>query len=154
MPNFASIINSHNKNILNENIANPTSASCNCRVKVSFRWQLLTISLAFICKAATSKITNDYSHYIGLTKNCLKDRLYKHKNLFRYDSKKNATELSSFVGDSKHADTETSPECKILDKAKSYEALSRRLMLCLTEIPHPPLISQSVKFRQRVSDKM
>ena len=35
MPNFASIINSRNKKILNENIAKPTLASCNCRVKAS-----------------------------------------------------------------------------------------------------------------------
>ena len=35
MPNFASTINSHNKKILNKNIAKPTSASCNCRVQGS-----------------------------------------------------------------------------------------------------------------------
>ena len=135
MPNFASIIKSHNKKILNENIAKPTSASYNCRVKAScpLDGNCLQSSLVYICKAATPKITNDYLHYIGLTENTSKDRLYKHKNSFRYESKKNATELSNLVWENKHANTETSLECKILDKAKSYEPGSRKCMLCLTE---------------------
>ena len=79
MPNFASIINSHNKKILNENIAKPTSASCNPRVNAScpLDGNCLQPSLVYICKAATPKITNDYPHYIGLTENTFKDRLYK-----------------------------------------------------------------------------
>ena len=39
-----------------------------------------------------------------------KDRLCKHKKSFRYDSKKNATELANFVWEKKHANTETSLE--------------------------------------------
>ena len=112
MPNFASIINSHNKKILNENIAKPTSASCNCRVQGSCPLDdnCLQSSLVYICKAATPKITNNYRHYIGLMDNTLKDRLYKHKNSLRYESKKNATELSNFVWENKHANIETSLE--------------------------------------------
>ena len=58
MPNFASIINSHNKKILNENIAKPTSASCNCRVKAScpLDGNCLQSSLVYICKVATPKL--------------------------------------------------------------------------------------------------
>ena len=36
----------------------------------------------------------------------------------------------------KHANTETSVEWKILDKAKSYKKMSRKCMLCLTEKYH------------------
>ena len=99
MPNFASIINSHNKKILNENIAKPTSALCNCRVKAScaLDGNCLQSSLVCIYKAATPKITNNYPYYVGLMGNTFKERLYKHKNSFRYESKKNATELSNFV---------------------------------------------------------
>ena len=90
MPNFASIINSHNKKISNENIAKPLSASCNCRVKASFPLDgnCLQSSLVYICKVATPKITNDYPHYIGLTENIFMDRLHNHKNSFRHESKK------------------------------------------------------------------
>ena len=74
MPNFASKINSHNKKILNENIAKPTSASCKCRVKAScpLDGSCLQSSLVYICKTATPKIINNYSHYIGLTDNTFK----------------------------------------------------------------------------------
>ena len=33
MPNFASIINSHNKKIINSNIPKPSTPACNCRSK-------------------------------------------------------------------------------------------------------------------------
>ena len=62
MPNFASVVNSHNKKMLNENITKPTSASCNCRVKASFPLESNCVqsSLVYICKAATPKVTIDY----------------------------------------------------------------------------------------------
>ena len=89
MPKFYSIIKSYSKKILNENIAKPTSASHNCRIRASRPlddiW--LQSSLVYICKAATTKITNDYLQYIGLIENTFKDRLYKHKNSFQYQNK-------------------------------------------------------------------
>ena len=36
MPNIASIINSHNKRIINNNIPKPSTPTCNCRSKTSF----------------------------------------------------------------------------------------------------------------------
>ena len=100
MSNFASIINAHKKTILNENIGKTTCDSCNCRVKASCPLDdnCLQSSLVYICKAAVPKITNDYPLlHFGLTKKTFKDRLYKHKNSLRYESKKNANELSNFV---------------------------------------------------------
>ena len=67
------------------------------------------------------------------SQNTFKDRLYEHKNSFRYESKKTATELSNFVWENKHTNTETSLEWKRLDKAKSYEPGSRKCMLYLRE---------------------
>ena len=84
MPHFASIINSHNKNILNENIAKPTSALCNWRIKVScpLDGNCLLSSLVYICKAA--KVTSDHPHYIVLTENtfnadCVSIKVHSHK---------------------------------------------------------------------------
>ena len=81
MPNFASIIIFHNKKILNEIIAKLTSSSCNCRVKVSYSLDsnCLQSSLIYICQGATPKFTND---------NPFQNILYKHKNSFKYESKK------------------------------------------------------------------
>ena len=108
MPNFASIIVAHNKKILNENVLKATCAPCSCRVKVSspLDGNCLQPSLVYICKAAVPKITNDNPHYIGLTENMFKGRLHKHKNSFTCESKKNATKLSSFVWENKHANIE------------------------------------------------
>ena len=39
--------------------------------------------------------------YIGLTENSFKDRLYKHHNSFKYESKANSTEMSKQVWDVK-----------------------------------------------------
>ena len=99
MSNFASIINAHKKTILNENIGKTTCKSCNCRVKASCPLDdnCLQSSLVYICKAAIPKMTNDYPYYIGLTENTFKTILYKHKTSLRYESKKNATELSNFA---------------------------------------------------------
>lgn len=38
-------------------------------------------------------------YYIGLTESSLKDRLYKHKNFFKYKSKRNLTELPNFISE-------------------------------------------------------
>ena len=113
---------------------------------------MLTSALVYVCKAATPKITNVYSHNIGLTENWFQDRLYKHKYSFKYESKKNATELSNFIWESKHANTETSLEWKIQDKATSYEPVSG---MCMSkkEIPHPFLKVKSAKSTQQASDK-
>ena len=45
----------------------------------------------------TPDIIENHPHYIGFTESTFKDRFYKHKNSFKYESKRNATELSNFV---------------------------------------------------------
>ena len=57
MPNFGSIINSHNKNIINSNIPQP-AATCNCRLKSScpLNGNCMQSSLVYICKADTLNI--------------------------------------------------------------------------------------------------
>ena len=115
MSNFASIINAHNKKILNETITKTTCESCNFIVKVScpLDGNYLQSSLIYICKAAATKITNDHPHYIGLTENIFKDRSYKHKSSFRYESKKNATELPNFIWENKHTNQSQESACYV-----------------------------------------
>ena len=50
-------------------------------------------SLVYIYKADTPNIIEKHPHYIGLTENTFKDRIYKHKTSFKYESKRNGTEL-------------------------------------------------------------
>ena len=134
MPNFASIINSHNKKITNNNIQKPSAPTCNCLLKTScpLNGDCLQSSLAYIYKADTRDIIENHPHYIGLTENTFKDRFYKHKNSFKYESKRNATELSNFVWEKKHANTETNLVWNVLDKARAYKPEAKRCMFCLT----------------------
>ena len=50
-------------------------------------------SLVYICKTDTPNIIENHPHYISLTENTFKDRSYKHKNSFKYESKHNARQL-------------------------------------------------------------
>ena len=81
-------------------------------------------------------ITENYPHYIDLTENIFKDRFYKHKNPFKYESERNATELSNFVLENKHASTETNLVWNILHKARAYNSEAKRCLFYLTEKYH------------------
>ena len=52
MPNFGSIINSHNKKIINSNIPKQPAPTCNCRLKSSclLNGNCMQSSLVYICK--------------------------------------------------------------------------------------------------------
>ena len=93
-------------------------------------------SLVYICKTDTPNIIENHPHYISLTENTFKDRSYKHKNSFKYESKHNATELPNFVWENKHTSTETNLAWSILDKDRVYRPETRRSLLCLTEKYH------------------
>ena len=61
----------------------------------------LRSSVVYGCKITSNDTTEDSPHYISLTENAFKDRLYKHKNSFKYGTKKNSTELLNYVWDKK-----------------------------------------------------
>ena len=87
----------------------------------------------YICKADTLNIIENHLHYIGLTESTFKDRFYNHKNSFKYESERNATELTNFVWENKHVNIETNVMWNILDKAQAYKPEAKRCLLCLTE---------------------
>ena len=93
-------------------------------------------SLVYICKVETPDIIDSHPHYIGLRENTFKDRFYKHKISFKYESKRNATERSNFVWGNKHANTKTNLVCNVLDKARAYKPEAKRCLLRLTEKYH------------------
>ena len=84
MLNFGNIINSYNKNIINNNILKPSNPSCNSRVKVSgpLNGDCLQSSLVYICKANSPNMAESQPQYFDLAENIFKDRFYKHKNCF------------------------------------------------------------------------
>ena len=87
LSNFKSVINGHNKNILNEQ---EKPSPCNCRDKTSctLNGSCQHKNLVYSCKVSTPDIKQNHPHYIGLTEHTFKDRLYKHNNSFKYESKR------------------------------------------------------------------
>ena len=75
MPNFASIINSHNEKIINNNIPKSSAPACNCHSKTScpLNSACLQSTLIYIFKADMSDIIENHPHYIGSTENTFKD---------------------------------------------------------------------------------
>ena len=84
LPNLKSVINGHNKNILNEQ---EKSSPCNCRNKTScpLKGSCQHKNLVYSCKVSTPDLKQNHPHYIGLTEHTFKDRLYKHNNSFKYE---------------------------------------------------------------------
>ena len=78
----------------------------------------------------TIPITSDYQN------SSFKDRLYKHKNSFKYENKRSTTGLFNLIWDQKSKNIDVSLEWSILDKAKPYSPDSRNCRLCLTEKYH------------------
>ena len=135
LPNFKSVINGHNKNILNEQ---ERPSLCNCRDKTScsLNRSCQHKNLVYSCKVLTPDIKQNHLHYIDLTEHTFKDRLYKHNNSFRYESKRNSTELSIFIWGKKKEKVNVDLDWSILDKAKPYSPTSKKCMLCFTEKYH------------------
>ena len=140
MSNISSIIKFHNKKALSNDESKSWKSSCNCRGKSScpLNGNCLQQNVIYCSKVIPrNQYTNkNHPHYIGLTESSFKVRPYKHKNSFKYEKKRNATELSNFIWDQRSKNIDVSLEWSILDKAKPYSPGSRNWMLCLTEKYH------------------
>ncbi|XP_065639655.1 uncharacterized protein LOC136072378 [Hydra vulgaris] len=97
LPNFTNIINSHNKKVLS-NVSNTIVPTCNSRQpsQCPLQGTCLSKNIIYVCNVKTSQQDNGLS-YIGLTEHTFKNRWYKHKNSFQYESKANATEHSKYI---------------------------------------------------------
>ena len=102
---------------------------CNCRVKEScpLNGDCLQSSVVYGCKITSNNTAETSQHYIGLTGNTFKD--YKQNNSFKYETKKNSTELSNYVWDKKKDKQEISFKCHRKEKAKAYFPVTKNCML-------------------------
>ena len=72
-------------------------------------------------------------HYTALTEYTFKDRLYKHNNSFKYESKRNSAELSNVIWGKKKEKINVYLDWSILYNAKPYSPDSKK---CLAEKYH------------------
>ena len=136
MPNMASIVTSHNKNIL-RNKEQQATRSCNCRIKAScpLDGNCQQKNVIYRCNVKSSNQDTE-ANYIGLTENSFKDRYYKHQHSFKHASKINTTELSKLVWKLKEEGKEIEMNWSIVGHSTPYCNGSGRCNLCLTEKLH------------------
>ena len=144
MPNFQNTIDSHNHNI----IANkPEDKTCNCRNKTECPLQGKCRSTNTIYKATVST-DNSSESYIGATENEFKTRLANHKQSFKKETLRNATELSKHIWNLKDKNINYEIKWAILDRANPYSTKSKRCNLCTTEKYHI-LFNKSASLNKR-----
>ena len=137
MPNVLNIIQAHNRQILRTENKTDTR-ECNCRQNDLCPLQGKCLEKEVIYRAeVTSNTNNPTTNYIGLTEHTFKDRLYKHRNSFKYRNKINSTELSKHIWNLKDNEAENAEiKWSILDRARAFRNGSKRCDLCLTEKYH------------------
>ena len=94
--NFKRVMNGHTKTKLNEQ-EKPSPGNCNDKTSCPLNGSCQHKNGVYSCKILTSNIKQNNPHYIGPTEHTFNDRLYKHNNSFKYDSKRNSTELPNFI---------------------------------------------------------
>ena len=153
MPNVASIINAHNKKVLNIN-KQVNTPGCNCRNRdeCPLRGNCLDKNVMYCGKVTVNNEENG-PNYIGITENTWKDRNYKHRNSYNDPNKKNDTRLSKYIWDLKDKGVkmdEINFEWSIIDHATPYINGTRKCNLCLTEKFH--IITSSLDLINKKSE--
>ena len=95
------------KNLLHATCRDKTS----CPLKGSCQHK----NLVYSCKVSTPDLKQSHPHYIGLT-----EHTFRYNNSFKYESKRNSTELSNFIWGKKKEKINVDLDWSILDKAKPY----------------------------------
>ena len=133
-PNVRSVIQNHNKRLLDQRPNDNTAKKCNCKIPHKCPLNGDCLQECVIYKATINK-DNKSIVYIGSTEGPFKKRFYGHNSDFKIHSKENSTTLSAFVWNEKRENGGIVPEIKweIIDKNKPYSGQTRKCNLCLAE---------------------
>ena len=134
MPNIASIIKAHNKQISTSGTGTD-SITCNCRKKdlCPLQGNCQTTNIIY---NAEVKENNNSQLYIGLTEPPFKLRYNNHTQSFKHEKHQNSTELSKHIWQLKRNKKPFTINWSIASRAQSYNSESKRCNLCLTEKLH------------------
>ena len=94
LPNFANMIKSHNNRILFEEKTQHQPNVIADRKILVLEGNCLDKELTYQC-SLKENTNSDGVNYNGITENTFKERFYKDRNSFKYESKANSTELSN-----------------------------------------------------------
>ena len=96
MSNMASILSSHNLNVINP--FKTQTYGCNCRTKESWPLQKQCLTPKIIYQADVENDTNsETKFYFGLTETPFKDRFGNHTRDFKHKTYSKSTELSKYI---------------------------------------------------------
>ena len=134
MQNIQSVINSHNKKLLNQS-EKLKEEHCNCKNGISscpLDGKCQTKSLVY---KATVKIENSATNknYLGLTSYPFKTRYNNHLYSFKSEKQAQNTGLSKFIWELKSEQKNFDIKWEIAALAPSYSTESKKCHLCLTE---------------------
>ena len=134
MPNVATIISSHNKNLFSKKQEPKTTipSPCNCCNSVNCPLNGECCEKTVIYKALITS-GDTFKHYIGCTETDFDTRYCNHTHSLRYREKRNATELSNVFWNDKVSGPEPVIKLSIVDQATAFQPACRSYILCLTE---------------------
>ena len=135
MPSVANIITAHNKR--SSYLTPDNNRQCNCRSPqhMSIGREMLDDHIVYLCNIKNAN--DEGANYIGSTENTFKDRWYKHRNSFKYESKANLIELSKYFWElKKNGTNDPILPWSILDRTSPYVNGAKKCNLCITEKYH------------------
>ena len=136
MPNMAQALSRHNSKILNEDIQQPQQTLvCNCRggqANCPVGGKCRTESVVYRATVRET-VSGKTETYTGLTGREFKERWYEHRTDMNNTTKKKTTRLSAHTRLLKEKSKNFTVDWRILEKAKPYNPISKKCMLCLKE---------------------
>lgn len=131
MSNIASIISSHNRNLLNP--VKTSNYGCNCRSKNECPLQNKCLTPKVVYRATVENNANDEKKfYFGVSETPFKERFRNHKKEFTHAKYRNSTELSKYIWQLKDLNVTPKLTWDIMAVIKS-EANINCCKLCLSE---------------------
>ena len=134
MPNVKSIINKHNKTVLDPP-TNNSERTCNCINRETCPLQQKCLTSNIMYKATITSNQDNYHHkiYYGITETKFKQRYANHIKSFRHEKHQSDTELSNELWSIKNNNYTPNIVWEILRKHQTYNPNTKRCSLCLNE---------------------
>ena len=134
MPNMKRKIDTHNMQTLKTNQQQNDTRRCNCRVKQDCPLDGKCLTKSVVYQATVTETnTNKTATYVGLCETDFKTRYYNHRSTLKHENKQNNTELSKHIWHLKNNKTPHKITWKIIQKARTYNNISKRCQLCTLE---------------------
>ena len=136
MPNVQSIINKHNKTVL-DHPTNTSERTCICINKEKCPLQEKYLTKNIMYKSTLTSNQDNYQHkiYYGITETKFKQRYANHVKSFRHETYQSGTELTNGLWSMKNNNCTPNVVWEILRlrKDQPYNPNTKRFSLCLNE---------------------